>query len=74
MMALERSYSNEDEAELARSNFSARAKYGNQDLGVSQQGLLQMYRVDSIQVISTLASSQGTSTSSPGARNGTCLA
>ena len=39
MMALERSYSNEDEAELARSNFSARAKYGNQDLGVSQQGL-----------------------------------
>ena len=40
MMALERSYSNEDEAELARSNFSARAKYGNQDLGVSQQGLL----------------------------------
>ena len=41
MMALERSYSNEDEAELARSNFSARAKYGNQDLGVSQQGLDQ---------------------------------
>jgi hypothetical protein len=40
MMALERSYSNEDEAELARSNFSARAKYGNQDLGVSQQGLV----------------------------------
>ena len=32
------------------------------------------YRVDSIQVISTLASSKGTSTSSPGARNGTCLA
>ena len=33
-----------------------------------------LYRVDSIQVISTLASSQGTSTSSPGARNATCLA
>ena len=29
---------------------------------------------DSIQVISTLASSQGISTSSPGAQNGTCLA
>ena len=43
MMALERSYSNEDEAELARSNFSARAKYGNQDLGVSQQGLFIFY-------------------------------
>jgi len=32
------------------------------------------YRVDLIQVNSTLASLQGTSTSSPGARYGTCLA
>ena len=50
MMALERSYSNEDEAELARSNFSARAKYGNQDLGVSQQGLSSSKPVPGIRI------------------------